>query len=838
MSSALQDILRDATATGKASSASRRLARLASGQQAVALDVGVDDDLATAAAERAIAREVQGKKLKEFERTSRDIMSAKHVSFPLREQVMAEGTMYASPTVHDFAGTTLRRPDDDAARAAAAANISLVDEFGRPRKASATDLRSPLEAAYDVALNVAALAHKHVKRDDVARAARLAQKEMAKNGDPLDGMRINMGSDNEDNDDGAGLLSPAELQKKRAEMRHLRNVMSSLESRKKWQTKIKSKSYRRHQRRREEREKENRAAALAAADPAAAAARERAQLTKHRALERLTQRHKNTAAAVRLKRRAAVSEEARDGMHAAERLSAALRARFDTKGGLVSRGQAAAMGGSDSDSDESDGPAAVEDVLLKESAKDSGKAAAVSALNRAAGLWSLAGNSGRRDDDGSDSEDSETQKLRKKVETLSALPFLKAHSRRVAAEASAGDDAAAHEEERRMRAAVAEGEREAAAAVAALKPKAKKAAAAAAAAAVVVDVPVAAAAPVAVAPAAGAGARKRARVVTPEEAATAAPAAPAAAGSAPASKRAQRAAAAAVVPAELEAAAPTAAAAAAAAARKAIVEDASASQGTKTKGSGDVTAEEAVGRAFADDSQDIAAAFAAEKAAAVGAEVAPFDPMASLPGWGEWGGEAEHLNASHKRRVATLERTRAEKLSARAAQRADWNAGNVIVHDSAVRVSDKLLARSKQEAIPSQALSRYTLPQTVAASLHKPAVSVPHGAVVKPLSHSYAAPGDVVKRSTTTTAAQLAAVDATVESAAKAARRMAASASLNASLEAPTRKRPSGGATDSAKSMRTKTGGVGRGGGSGSKNLTTMTKGLRGKSNKKSSARR
>ena len=94
-----------------------------------------------------------------------------------------------------------------------------------------------------------------------------------------------------------------------------------------------------------------------------------------------------------------------------------------------------------------------------------------------------------------------------------------------------------------------------------------------------------------------------------------------------------------------------------------------------------------VSRAFARD--DIDEDFTAAKAAQVDDAMKPEDKNASLPGWGEWGGENERLNQRHKQRVADLTLKRSIERTALAGARADAKLDHAIINHDVDMVSDK-----------------------------------------------------------------------------------------------------------------------------------------------------
>jgi U3 small nucleolar RNA-associated protein 14 len=85
-----------------------------------------------------------------------------------------------------------------------------------------------------------------------------------------------------------------------------------------------------------------------------------------------------------------------------------------------------------------------------------------------------------------------------------------------------------------------------------------------------------------------------------------------------------------------------------------------------------------VARAFANDEVD--EEFLALKSRQVEDIMKPADKNASLPGWGEWGGEASRLNVAHQARVAKMELERRIEKSSLMKARADAELENVIIN--------------------------------------------------------------------------------------------------------------------------------------------------------------
>jgi U3 small nucleolar RNA-associated protein 14 len=85
-----------------------------------------------------------------------------------------------------------------------------------------------------------------------------------------------------------------------------------------------------------------------------------------------------------------------------------------------------------------------------------------------------------------------------------------------------------------------------------------------------------------------------------------------------------------------------------------------------------------VARAFANDEVD--EEFLALKSRQVDDIMKPVDKNASLPGWGEWGGESTNLNVAHQARVAKMELARRIEKSSLMKARADAGLENVIIN--------------------------------------------------------------------------------------------------------------------------------------------------------------
>jgi U3 small nucleolar RNA-associated protein 14 len=131
----------------------------------------------------------------------------------------------------------------------------------------------------------------------------------------------------------------------------------------------------------------------------------------------------------------------------------------------------------------------------------------------------------------------------------------------------------------------------------------------------------------------------------------------------------------------------------------------------KTRDGPELSHDYLVARAFARD--DIDQDFAAAKAAQVEAAMKPEDPNASLPGWGEWGGENEHLNRKHKERVSGLNLARNIERSALAASRADAKLEHAIINHDVGMVADKhtlhIVPRPYDSAVQYQHATRQPL---------------------------------------------------------------------------------------------------------------------------------
>jgi U3 small nucleolar RNA-associated protein 14 len=94
-----------------------------------------------------------------------------------------------------------------------------------------------------------------------------------------------------------------------------------------------------------------------------------------------------------------------------------------------------------------------------------------------------------------------------------------------------------------------------------------------------------------------------------------------------------------------------------------------------------------ISRAFANDEVD--EDFLKAKEAQVESVMKPVDKNATLPGWGEWGGENERLNIRHKTKLATMQMDRNIQKSALMKARADADLDNVIINHDVDLVPDR-----------------------------------------------------------------------------------------------------------------------------------------------------
>jgi U3 small nucleolar RNA-associated protein 14 len=74
----------------------------------------------------------------------------------------------------------------------------------------------------------------------------------------------------------------------------------------------------------------------------------------------------------------------------------------------------------------------------------------------------------------------------------------------------------------------------------------------------------------------------------------------------------------------------------------------------------------------------------------VDAVLKPLDKNASLPGWGEWGGESSSLNKRHKDKTKKLDLARRIEKSTLMSCRADAHLSNVIINHDVDLVPDRL----------------------------------------------------------------------------------------------------------------------------------------------------
>lgn len=118
-----------------------------------------------------------------------------------------------------------------------------------------------------------------------------------------------------------------------------------------------------------------------------------------------------------------------------------------------------------------------------------------------------------------------------------------------------------------------------------------------------------------------------------------------------------------------------------------------------------------VSRAFAGD--DVDEDFQREKQAQVELMLKPEDVNKNLPGWGEWGGEDEHLNKRHKEKVAHSTLQRNIQKSFYEKSRADSALQHVIInHDGVDIVPDRMTLHM----IPRP----FSAPQEFARSMRQP----------------------------------------------------------------------------------------------------------------------
>ena len=94
-----------------------------------------------------------------------------------------------------------------------------------------------------------------------------------------------------------------------------------------------------------------------------------------------------------------------------------------------------------------------------------------------------------------------------------------------------------------------------------------------------------------------------------------------------------------------------------------------------------------ISRAFAQDELD--EEFTTKKSSQVESVMKPQDPNASLPGWGEWGGNDAKLNEQHRERVASADLKRRMEKSTLLSARADAALDNVIINHDVDLVASK-----------------------------------------------------------------------------------------------------------------------------------------------------
>ena len=156
---------------------------------------------------------------------------------------------------------------------------------------------------------------------------------------------------------------------------------------------------------------------------------------------------------------------------------------------------------------------------------------------------------------------------------------------------------------------------------------------------------------------------------------------------------------------------------------------------------GDAQQDYLVSRAFAGDNVD--EDFLKMKEQQVETIMKPQDPNASLPGWGEWGGEDEELNSAHKKRVEASELSRKIEKSTLMKSRVDSNMDHVVVnHDVDLVPSGynlKIVPRPFANATEFSRHMRQPLgPEWNTATTYRdgvqPRITTKQGAIIDPLS--------------------------------------------------------------------------------------------------------
>uniref|UniRef100_A0A7R9VFW6 Uncharacterized protein n=1 Tax=Chlamydomonas euryale TaxID=1486919 RepID=A0A7R9VFW6_9CHLO len=147
-----------------------------------------------------------------------------------------------------------------------------------------------------------------------------------------------------------------------------------------------------------------------------------------------------------------------------------------------------------------------------------------------------------------------------------------------------------------------------------------------------------------------------------------------------------------------------------------------------------------ISAAFAGD--DVEAAFEAEKAAGVAAELPVVDEPSTLPGWGMWAGSQREPKWMRDAKAAA-----AEKRAAAAGARKDAGRRNVVISEKWDKKAQKFTAeaapypftsREVYEASMRQPLGRQFNPDSSFRDLTRPAVLKATGSVITPARYSSA----------------------------------------------------------------------------------------------------
>ena len=295
--------------TEAASSATKKEAKLAKRlqsatskdkQQVFATDV---DPEIKERADRANTREIVKEASKKWQPTLREMRKAKHLQFPLKgtEESAIPNSLGAIASNADPANNSalrrkLKRGRDDAEE---------TEASGKAKTGAAHAPKSMAEemAALLVSSGLSSKVANPAANSKEAKAT--TELFTSKDSNYVDLQR------NRD-EEGEGDEAPIEL----GYVQKLKAMLSYEVAKRRRFNKIKSKTYRRILRKEKEREEEKRQRALEILNPEAAQRRVQAKMEKMRAMERATQKHKNTSKWVRhAKKFSKFDDETRDAIH-------------------------------------------------------------------------------------------------------------------------------------------------------------------------------------------------------------------------------------------------------------------------------------------------------------------------------------------------------------------------------------------------------------------------------------------------------------------------------------------------------------------------------------------